>query len=77
MDTHTHECLHCDATTKVSAPFSAKLKLPDDWFWWTRRGEGLAAAPCCPKCWTKLAPTRVLRRVGGPMGRAARGGNRG
>jgi hypothetical protein len=66
-------CLHCETT----APVPAGKRLPDDWRWWTRRGEGLNAAPCCPGCWDLKASDRTLRRVGGPVSRAARGGTRG
>ena len=77
METHTHTCLHCPATGEVEAEFSAKLRLPPEWKWWTRRAEAKNAAPCCGKCWDLMAATRVLRRVGGNVGRGARGGTRG
>jgi len=77
MDSYTHTCLHCPDTATVTAAFSANLVLPPDWYWWTRRGEGLDAVASCGKCWRKLVPMRTLRRVGGPQGRQARGGTRG
>jgi len=77
MDRRTVTCMHCPAEGIVEAAVSARGLLPMEWMWWTRRAEGLGAAPCCSSCWSKLSPDRNLRRVGGPFGRIARGGTRG
>jgi hypothetical protein len=77
MVTHEHACLHCDAKAMSEAPFSPQLVLPEGWRWWTRRGQGMNAAVCCPSCWNTRIAERTMRRIGGPIGRAARGGTRG
>lgn len=68
-----HQCHFCPETAPVD--LENRSRLPKGWKWLTRRKEGLNAAPACPPCNGREFPMIMLRRVGGPQGRASRGGN--